>query len=384
MQTLPEAGDTTRRRRSSRGTTGRGGRRVFNFAAGPAIMPRVVLTQARDEMLDWRGTGISVLEMPFTGPEFTEILAHATEDLRGLLAIPGNYRVLFLQGGAYAHHAMVPMNLLRGRERADYVETGHWSRRGIAEARRYCRVDVAASGERDNFTRVPPRQTWRLNPDAAFCHITTNETAQGLEFHWTPETGEVPLVADMTSDFLSRPVDIARYGLIYASAQKNVGPAGLTIVIVREDLLGGALPGTPTVFNYKIQADNDSMVNTPPTYAIYLAGLVFNWVQDQGGMPAIERLNRRKSAKLYAAIDANGFYRCPVAPADRSLVSVCFRLSDESLEARFLAQAHRRGLFNLKGHRVMGGIRASLYNAMPEEGVDALIDFMEEFSRHHG
>lgn len=347
-------------------------------------MPREVLAQARDEMLDWRGSGVSVLEMPFTGSEFKEILTRAIEDLRDLLAIPRTYRVLFLQGGAYAHFAMVPMNLLRGRPRADYVETGHWSRRAIGEARRYCGVDVVASGERDDFHRVPPRRTWRLNADAAYCHITTNETAQGLQFHWTPDTGDVPLVADMTADFLSRPIDITRYGLIYASAQKNVGPAGLTIVIVRDDLLGGALPGTPTVFNYTVQADNDSTVNTPPTYAVYVAGLVFQWLKGQGGLPAVARMNRRKSARLYAAIDASGFYRCPVVAADRSLANVCFRLPNESLEAGFLADAGRHGLLNLKGHSAFGGIRASLYNAMPEKGVDALIDFMERFSRRHG
>ncbi len=384
MPTPPDTAEKTQRpRRRRRGRAGGQGP-VFSFAAGPAVMPREVLTRARDEMLDWRGSGVSVLEMPFTGPEFKEILARAIEDLRDLLAIPGNYRVLFLQGGAYAHFAMVPMNLLRGRHRADYVETGHWSRRAIVEARRYCGVDVVASGESDNFNRVPPRGTWRLNPDAAFCHITTNETAQGLEFHWTPDTSDVPLVADMTSDFLSRPMDITRYGLIYASAQKNVGPAGLTIVIVRDGLLGGALPGTPTVFDYAIQADNDSTVNTPPTYAVYVAGLVFQWLKGQGGLPAVARMNRRKSAKLYAAIDASGFYRCPVVPTDRSLVNVCFRLPNESLETDFLVEAGRHGLLNLKGHSAFGGIRASLYNAMPEKGVDALIDFMERFSHRHG
>ncbi len=346
-------------------------------------MPQEVLAQVRDEMLDWRGTGMSVLETPFTGPEFKQMMARASEDLRDLMAISSAYRVLFLQGGAYAHFALVPMNLLRGRERADYVETGHWSRRAIAEARRYCRVDVAASGEPDNYTRIPPRETWRLNPDAAFCHVTTPDTAQGLGLHWTPETGDVPLVADMTSDFLSRAIDVSRYGLIYASAQKNVGPAGLTIVIVREDLLGAALPGTPTVFDYQIQADNDSRVNTPPTFAVYVAGLVFAWLKRQGGLPAVERTNRRKSARLYATIDASGFYRCPVVPADRSLVNVCFRLPSESLEADFLAEARRHGLLNLAGHPATGGIRASLYNAMPEEGVDALLDFMEQFSQRH-
>ncbi len=384
MPTRPQAGARPRRRRGARGTAGGGVARSFNFAAGPAIMPREVLAQARDEMLDWRGTGLSVMEMPFTGPEFKNIMARATRDLKDLLAVPDSHRVLFLQGGAYAHFAMVPMNLLRGRDRADYVQTGHWSKRAIAEARRYCQVDVAASGAPDNMTRVPPRESWRLNPEAAYCHITTNETAEGLAFRWTPETGEVPLVADMTSDFLSRPLDVSRYGLIYASAQKSVGPAGLTIVIVRESLLGGALPETPTVFNYKTQADNDSRVNTPPTYAVYVAGLVFEWLKRQGGLPAMARGNRRKSARLYATIDAGGFYRCPVFPADRSLVNVCFRLPEESLEAEFLGEARQHGLLNLGGHPAVGGIRASLYNAMPEEGVDALVDFMEQFSRRHG
>ncbi len=355
--------------------------RVFNFAAGPAVMPPEVLAQARDEMLDWRGSGLSVMEMPFTGPEFTEIIATATQDLGDLLAIPPGHHVLFLQGGAYGHFAFLAMNLLGGKNTADYVETGHWSRRAIGEARRYCQVNIAATGEADGFIAVPPRLDWRLNADAAYCHITTNETADGVQFHWMPDTGAVPLVADMTSDFLSRPIDVARFGLIYASAQKNVGPAGLTILIVRDSLLGDALPVTPRVFDYTAQAKGGSMINTPPTYGVYMAGLVFQWLKRQGGLPAMERTNRKKSAKLYAAIDDSGFYSCSVEPEARSWTSPCFGLPDETLEQRFLARAGKRGLVNLKGHPRRRGIRASLYNAMPEAGVDALIEFMEEFAR---
>ena len=383
MPTRPQAGARPRRRRGARGTAGGGEFRPFNFAAGPAMMPREVLAQARDEMLDWRGTGLSVMEMPFTGPEFKEILARATEDLRDLLAVPDNYRVLFLQGGAYGHFAIIPMNLLRGRDRADYVETGHWSKRAIGEARRYCQVKVSASGAADNFTRLPPLDGWRPDPAAAYCHITTNETAEGLQFQRIPEPGDVPLVADMTSDFLARPVDVSRFGLIYASAQKNVGPAGLTVVILREDLLGGALPETPAVFNYTRQAEETSKVNTPPTYAIYLAGLVFKWLKRRGGLPAMQRESRTKSSKLYEAIDSSSFYHTDVPPKDRSLVTVCFDLPDQALEGEFLARARARGLLNLKGHPATGGLRACLYNAMPLEGVEVLVDFMEDFAGRH-
>jgi phosphoserine aminotransferase len=357
----------------------------FNFAAGPGAVPREILEQARDEMLDWHGTGMSVLEMPFTGPAFGKILAAAGNDLRHLLGIPPSHRILFLQGGAYAHFALVPMNLLRGRGTADYVETGHWSRRAITEARRYCQVNVAASSAMSGFDRVPPLTQWHLDTEAAYCHITTNETAEGVQFHWTPDSGETPLVADMTSDFLSRPVDVAQYGLIYASAQKNVGPAGLTVVIVREDLLGHPLANTPTVFDYGGQADSDSKVNTPPTYSIYVAGLVFQWLRRQGGLVEMARRARSRSARVYAAIDGSGgFYRCSIEHPDRSIVNVCFHLADETLERTFLEQADSQGLLNLKGHPVHGGLRASLYNAMTEEGVDGLVAFMEEFRRRWG
>ena len=350
----------------------------FNFAAGPAVMPREVLEQARDEMLDWHGSGMSVLEMPFTGRHFAEILASAENDLRTLLAIPSGYRVLFLQGGAYAHCAIVPMNLLRGRGSADYVETGHWSKRAITEARRYGEVNIVASG----VDQIPPFEQWRLDAEAAYCHITTNETADGVQFQWTPATGEVPLVADMTSDFLSRPIDVSRYGLIYASAQKNVGPAGLTIVVVRENLLGDASTTTPAVFDYGLQAGDNSKVNTPPTFSVYVAGLVFQWLRRQGGLEEMAKRSRSRGAKVYAAVDnSGGFYVGSVACADRSLVNPCFRLADETLEPSFLEQAMTHGLLNLKGHPARGGLRASLYNAMPEQGVDALVTFMVEFAR---
>ncbi len=360
-------------------------RRVFNFASGPGVMPEEVLAQARDEMLDWGGTGMSVMEMPFTGGEFRAIAAAAREDLRELLAIPSGHKLLFMQGGASAQFSLVPMNLLRVKRQADYVETGYWSRKAIAEAARYCRVSVAASAAATGFDRVPPNASWAVSRDAAFCHITSNETADGVEYHWTPETGEVPLVADMTSSFLSRPLDVSRYGLIYAGAQKNIGPSGLTIVIVREDLLGAALPGTPTVFDYKVQADTDSMANTPMTYAIYLAGLVFRWLKRKGGLEAMARINDGKSARLYTAIErSEGFYRCRVVPPDRSRMTVCFTLREDGVTERFLAQAREAGLVNLGGHSAVGAIRAGLFNAMPEGGVEALVEFMDEFARAHG
>lgn len=360
------------------------GKRVFNFAAGPAVMPERILLQAREEMLDWKGLGLSVWEMPFTGAAFRKILSAAHEGLRALLGIPPHYKVLFMHGGASAQFSIVPLNLLRGKPNADYVETGHWARKAIREGARYCRVHLAASGAPDDFRRIPGQEEWELDPKAAYCHITTNETGNGVAFHWTPETGEVPLVADATSEFLSRPMEVERYGLVYAGAQKNIGPAGLTVVILREDLIGGAHPYTPSVLDYKVMAESGCMFNTPLTYAVYLAGLVFEWLREQGGLEAMERVNRRKAAKLYAAIDGNDFYRSPVAPADRSRTNLCFALAEPALEGPFLSEAERRGLVNLAGHKAVGGLRASLYNAMPEEGVDALIAFMEDFSRVRG
>lgn len=358
--------------------------RVFNFSAGPAALPEAVLEQARAELLDWRGSGMSVMEMSHRGKEFMAIAAQAEADLRELLNIPANYKVLFLQGGASSQFAMVPMNLLRGKTKADYLNTGQWSKKAIAEAKRYGAVNVAASSEAGGFTTIPPRAEWRCDPEAAFVHYTPNETINGLEFQEIPDTGDVPLAADMSSTLLSRPLDVSRYGVIYAGAQKNVGPAGLTIVIVRDDLLGNPLPGTPAMFDYKVHADNDSMYNTPPTYAWYIAGLVFRWLKDLGGLTAMAKLNQRKAALLYEAIDRSGFYKNPVDPAYRSWMNVPFTLPDPALDKTFLAEAKAAGLVTLSGHRSVGGMRASIYNAMPEEGVRALAAFMDDFQRRHG
>ncbi|HEX4986488.1 MAG TPA: 3-phosphoserine/phosphohydroxythreonine transaminase [Burkholderiales bacterium] len=358
--------------------------RVFNFSAGPAVLPQEVLEQARDEMLDWHGSGMSVMEMSHRGKEFIAIHAQAEAGLRQLLAIPANYKVLFLQGGAIAENAIVPMNLLRGRTVADYVNTGEWSKKSIKEAKKYCSVNVAASSEDRGFTYVPPQSSWKLSKDAAYVHICSNETIGGIEYHWVPDTGGIPLVADMSSDILSRPVDVSRYGLIYAGAQKNIGPAGLTIVIVREDLIGQALPITPSAFDYKQQADSDSMLNTPPTYAIYVAGLVFEWAKRQGGLAEIEKRNLAKAGLLYDYLDRSGFFVSPVEKRDRSRMNVPFKLRDESLDEAFLKGAQQRGMLQLKGHRSVGGMRASLYNAMPVEGVQALVSYLQEFEKSHG
>jgi phosphoserine aminotransferase len=358
--------------------------RVFNFSAGPAALPESVLQTAAAEMLDWHGSGMSVMEMSHRGKEFMGIAEQAHSLLRELLAVPSNYKVLFMQGGAIAENAIVPMNLLRGHASADYIDTGEWSRKSIKEAKRYGGVNVAASSKAGGDTAIPPREGWQLDPNAAYVHICSNETIGGVQYHVTPEVGDVPLVADMSSDILSRPVDVSRYGLIYAGAQKNIGPAGLTIVIVREDLLGQAHPATPSAFDYRIVADNDSMYNTPPTYAIYIAGLVFQWIKDQGGLTAMDARNRAKAALLYDLLDATPFYSCPVAPACRSLMNVPFKLKDAALDEAFLAGAKARGMVQLKGHRVVGGMRASIYNAMPIEGVQALVDYMREFGQRHG
>ena len=358
--------------------------RVFNFSAGPAALPEPVLRQAADEMLDWRGSGMSVMEMSHRGKEFIAIHAEAERLLRELLAVPANYKVLFLQGGAIGENAIVPMNMLRGRSSADYVDTGEWSKKSIKEAQKYAAVNVAASGKAGGYTSIPSREQWTLDPGAAYVHICSNETIGGVEYHWTPDTGDVPLVADMSSNILSKPVDVSRYGLIYGGAQKNIGPAGLTIVIVRDDLIGQALPITPSAFDYKQQADNDSMLNTPPTYAIYVAGLVFNWIKAQGGLVAMEAHNRAKAALLYDFLDGSTFFRSPVATADRSLMNVPFKLRDEALDEAFLKGAQARGLVQLKGHRSVGGMRASIYNAMPVDGIRALVSYMQEFETTHG
>ena len=357
---------------------------VFNFSAGPAVLPRAVLTLAAQEMHDWHGSGMSVMEMSHRGPEFESIIAAAESDLRTLLAIPDGYRVLFLQGGAMLQFAMVPINLMGRSGSADYVDTGVWSRKAIAEARKSGAVRIVASAADRGYAGVPPQASWRCDPGAAYLHITSNETIGGVEFHWLPETGTVPLVADASSHILSRPMDVSRFGLIYAGAQKNIGPAGLTIVIVRDDLIGHAPSGTPLLLDYKAMTDSGSMLNTPPTFAIYVAGLVFRWLLELGGLSEMARRNREKAALLYDLIDASDFYFNPVDAADRSLMNVPFHLTDPALDGAFLAAARERHLLQLEGHRSVGGMRASIYNAMPRAGVEALTAFMRDFEREHG
>jgi phosphoserine aminotransferase len=358
--------------------------RVFNFSAGPAALPESVLRQAADEMLDWQGSGMSVMEMSHRGKEFISIHAECEALLRELLAVPTNYKVLFMQGGAIGENAIVPMNMLRGRASADYVNTGEWSKKSMKEASKYARINEVASSAATNFDRIPKRETWKLDPNAAYVHICANETIGGIEYHSVPDTGEVPLVADVSSNIMSRPVDVSKFGLLYGGAQKNIGPAGLTLVIVRDDLLGGALPITPSAFNYAEQSASDSMLNTPPTYAIYIAGLVFRWIKARGGLVAMEAHNRAKAAVLYDFLDATEFYRSPVAREDRSLMNVPFKLKDESLDGAFLKGAEAQGMVQLKGHRAVGGMRASIYNAMPVEGVQALVAYMKVFEARHG
>ncbi|MBB5187148.1 MULTISPECIES: 3-phosphoserine/phosphohydroxythreonine transaminase [Zhongshania] len=356
--------------------------RRFNFCAGPASIPEAVLTEAAEQMLDWQGRGLSVMEMSHRSDEMVGIANEAEADLRELMGISDDYAVLFLQGGASSQFSAVPLNLMGEGKVVDYVNTGEWSKKAIKEAKRYAKVNVVASSEDTNFTTIPAFDSWKLSEDAAYLHYTPNETIGGLEFFWTPES-KVPLVADMSSTILSRPVDVNKFGLIYAGAQKNIGPAGLTIVIVRKDLLGKANAITPTMMDYKTAADNDSMYNTPPTLAWYLAGLVFKWLKAQGGLEAMEVINRRKAEKLYAYIDASGFYSNPVEVASRSLMNIPFVLADASLDKAFLAGAEEAGLLNLKGHRSVGGMRASVYNAVPEEAVDALIAYMKTFAEQN-
>jgi len=357
--------------------------RVFNFSAGPAALPLEVLEQLRDEMLDWRGQGMSVMEMSHRGKAFVGIAEQAEADLRELLAVPAQYKVLFLQGGATAQFAAVPMNLARPDSVADYVNTGAWSKKAIAEAKRYCKVSVAADAG-GSYSEVPDLASWRLTPGAAYVHYTPNETIGGVEFPFVPEVGEAPLVADFSSTILSRPLDVSRYGVIYAGAQKNIGPAGLVVVIVHEDLLGRARPDTPTVFDWKAMAADGSMLNTPATYSWYVAGAVFQWIKRQGGLAAMERLNRAKAERLYGAIDDSGYYRNPVARNCRSWMNVPFTLPSADLDKPFLEGAKAAGLVALAGHRSVGGMRASIYNAMPMAGVEALVDYMREFQRTHG
>ncbi len=363
---------------------------VYNFSAGPAVLPKEVLQQAAAEMLDWHGCGMSVMEMSHRGKEFMSILEEAQRDVRELLAIPANYKVLFMQGGAIAENAIIPMNLAGRKPQpatADYINTGSWSGKSIKEAKKYCNVNVAASSAESGFASIPARNTWRLSQDAAYVHVCTNETIDGVEYQFVPDvaadTNDAPLVADMSSHILSRVIDVSKYGVIYGGAQKNIGPAGLTIVIVREDLLGHALPCCPSAFDWKTVADNDSMYNTPPTYAIYIAGLVFQWLKRQGGLAVMEQRNIEKAALLYDYLDSTDFYSNKIALDCRSRMNIPFFLRDEALNDAFLAGAKEHGLLQLKGHKSVGGMRASIYNAMPIEGVQALLAFMQGFASTH-
>lgn len=356
-------------------------RKLFNFSAGPAVLPEAVLSQAASEMLDWHGTGMSVMEMSHRGKDYMAIQAQAEADLRELLGIPSNYRVLFLAGGATLQFAALALNLLPEGGSADYIDTGIWSAKAISEAQRFGTVRVAASSRDSHHTRVPAREQWDLDPKAAYVHICGNETIGGVEFHETPDVGDVPLVVDASSHFLSRPLEVSRYGMIYGGAQKNIGPAGLSLVIIREDLLGRARKTMPSILDYARQAEHDSMINTPPTYSIYLAGLVFQWLKAQGGLAAMARRNEEKARLLYDTLDASDFYSNPVARENRSWMNVPFTLADAALDAEFLKGAEAQGLKNLKGHRSVGGMRASIYNAMPVEGVQALVDYLKTFEK---
>ncbi len=358
--------------------------RVYNFSPGPAALPTAVLEQAQLELLDWHGTGMSVMEVSHRGKHFVECALRAEGVFRELLGIPEEYKVLFLQGGATLQFSAVPLNLTASGETADYITTGNWSKKAANEAQRYLDVNVAANGINGEYVGISDPLTWKLREDSSYLHLAMNETVVGVEFHNIPDVSNSPIVADMSSTLLSRPIDISRFGVIYAGAQKNIGPAGITVVIVHEDLLGKARPETPTVVNYKVMADSGSMSNTPPTFNWYIAGLVFDWVKSEGGLVEMEARNKRKSEKLYASIDASDFYTNPVDPKYRSWVNVPFTLADPDLDQLFLDESSEIGLANLKGHRLVGGMRASIYNAMPEEGVDALLEFMNDFQARHG
>ena len=358
--------------------------RVHNFSAGPAALPEPVLQRIRDDIPDWGGTGMSVMEVSHRSKEFVECAAKAEASLRELLAIPDTYSVLFMQGGATLQFAMAALNLSAPGDTVDYVVTGSWGKKAVKEAQRFCNVNIAADAEDSRYTHVPAEDSWQKTADAAYLHYTPNETIGGVEFHFVPETGDVPLVVDMSSTILSRPVDIERFGLIYAGAQKNVGPAGLTLAIIRKDLLDRARPDAPTLMTYKAFAESDSMTNTPPVFAWYAAGLVFDHLLEQGGLEAVASVNKRKSDKLYAAIDGSDFYSNPVAVDSRSWMNVPFVLANPELDPVFLEESKAAGLTNLKGHRSVGGMRASIYNAVSEASVDALIDFMQQFEQKHG
>lgn len=360
-------------------------RKVFNFNAGPAMLAEEVLRQAQEEMLDWHGTGMSIMELGHRGAEFKVVAEQAEADLRELLSIPKNYHVLFLPGGATAQFAMVPINFMTHNKNADYIDTGIWSKKALDEAKRYGNVNVAARLViENNLVCIPPQQKWSLNPDAAYLHFTPNETIEGVEFNGLPKTN-IPLVADMSSNILSRPINVSDYGIIYAGAQKNIGQAGVTIVIIRNDLLQEPLAGMPTLYSYKLQAEHKSFYNTPPVYAWYIAGLTLAWMKRQGGIKHFAEVSQRKAQKLYQFIDGHGeFYINNIHPDCRSRMNVPFNLINGDLTDSFLNEATESGLTNLKGHRLSGGVRASIYNAMPEVGVDVLIDFMKEFVRKNG
>jgi len=358
-------------------------RRIFNFAAGPATLPEEVLKQAADEMLNWQGLGTSVMEISHRSKEFMAVYEETLQDLRTLMNIPDSYEILLLQGGGLGQNAAIPMNLMplaKYGPKADFIVTGVWSEKSFKEAQKYGTANLAATSAAERFNTIPSRSTWKLSSDAAYVHYCANETIGGVEIFSVPQTGDVPVVCDMSSHILSRPVDVSQYGVIYAGAQKNIGPAGLTIVIVREDLIGQTIAGTPTMFDYKIHADNDSMYNTPATYGIYMAGLVFKWLKAKGGLAAMEKINIEKSALLYDYLDASDFYHSPIALENRSRMNIPFTLKDAALDEAFLKQAQETGLLQLKGHKLVGGMRASIYNAMPIEGVKALIEFMKSFA----
>lgn len=358
--------------------------RAHNFCAGPAALPEAVLHKAQAELLDWHGKGLSIMEMSHRSDDYVAVAEKAEQDLRDLLAIPSNYKVLFLQGGASQQFAQIPLNLLPEDGIADYVDTGIWSKKALEEARRFGNVNVAASAKAYDYFAIPGQNDWQLSKNAAYLHYASNETIGGLQFDWVPDLGDVPLVVDMSSDILSRPIDVSQFGLIYAGAQKNIGPSGLVVAIIREDLLGKARSICPTMLDYKVAADNGSMYNTPATFSWYLSGLVFEWLKEQGGVEEMERRNRIKQELLYGAIDASEFYTNPIAKNARSWMNVPFRLADEKLDKAFLAGAEARGLLNLKGHRSVGGMRASIYNAVGLDAVQALVGYMAEFEKEHG
>ncbi len=358
--------------------------RLFNFCAGPAALPEAVLLKAQAELLDWQGKGLSVMEMSHRSEEFTSVAETAEQDLRDLLSIPSNYRVLFLQGGASQQFAQIPLNFMSEGGSADYIDTGIWSVKAIEEASRYGHVNVAASAKEHDYFAIPGQNDWQLSDSASYVHYTPNETIGGLEFGWIPQVGDKPLIADMSSTILSRPLDVSKFGMIYAGAQKNIGPSGLVVVIVREDMLGEARSSCPTMLDYTVAAKNGSMYNTPPTFGWYLAGLIFKWLKEQGGLEAMEQINRVKQQTLYQAIDSSELYSNPINPADRSWMNVPFRLADDRLDKLFLAGAEERGLLNLKGHRSVGGMRASIYNAVSQQAVDALVAYMAEFEKQQG